>query len=70
MYSRADLDLANQLRKNLPLATPDDDIDVYWRKCKSLFMETMDQSIPSKYVPVKSTTPWITSEIRKDIAKR
>ena len=70
LYSRADLDLANQLLKNLPLANPDDDIDVYWRKRKSLFMEAMDQSIPSKYVPVKSTTPWKTSDIRKDIAIR
>ena len=70
LYSKVDLDLANQLLKNLPLATADDDIDVHWRKWKSLFMKAMDRFIPSKYVPVKSATPWITSDIRKDIAKR
>ena len=70
LYKRANPELANQLLRKLPLATPDDDIDVYWGKWISMFMEVMDQTIPCKYVPVKSATPWITNDIRKDIAKK
>ena len=37
---------------------------------KTVFMDAMNCSIPSKSVPIKSATPWINRDIRTDIAKR
>ena len=37
---------------------------------KTVFMDAMNCSIPSKSIPIKSATPWINRDIRTDIAKR
>ena len=70
LYSKADLTIAKQLLKQLPIASTGDNIDVFWRKWLTVFMDAMNRSIPSKSVPIKSATPWINRDIRTDITKR
>ena len=70
LYSKADLTLAKQLLKQLPIVSTGDNIDVFWRKWLTVFMDAMNCSIPSKSIPINSATPWINRDIRTDIAKR
>ena len=34
------------------------------------FLDAMNRSIPTRHVPIKSATPWITNDIKRDIARR
>ena len=70
LYSQADLSLAKQLLKDLPVASSTDNIDLFWRKWSHSLRSIMRHCIPRKNVPIKSPTPWINREIRSDVAKR
>ena len=52
------------------MASTSGSIDIFWRKWSKSFLAAIRKSIPSKLVPIKSSTPWINWEIRRDIAKR
>jgi len=69
IYLRADIQLAKCLLRDLPMASTSDNIDIFWKKWSKSFLAAIRKSIPSKLVPIKSSTPWINREIRKDVAK-
>ena len=69
LYSQADLSLAKQLLKDLPVASSTDNIDLFWRKWSHSLRSIMRQCIPRKSVSIKSPTPWINREMRSDVAK-
>jgi len=51
------------------MASTSDNIDIFWKKWSKSFLAAIRKSIPSKLVPIKSSTPWINREICKDIVK-
>ena len=70
LYNKANLELGRELLRDLPVAADDDDIDeVWWKWCQS-FLSAMRECIPSKSVPVRSRTPWITRDTKSDIKLR
>ena len=70
IYKKADIQLAKRLLRDLPMASTSGSIDIFWKKWSKSFLAAIRKFIPSKLVPIKSSTPWINREIRKDIAKR
>ena len=70
IYKSANLHLAKELLSNLPVASPSDDIDEFWRSWQGSFLSIMRNCIPRRSVPVWSNTPWINKDIRNDIARR
>ena len=58
------------VEEKLPIASSDDNIDFFWRKWLTVFLDAMNRSIPTRHVPIKSATPWITNDIKRDIARR
>ena len=50
------------------MASTSDNNDI-WRKWSKFFWAAIRKSIPSKLVPIRSSTPWVNKEIHKDIAK-
>ena len=63
LYSRADLTLARSLLSELPQACPEDNINELWNQWTAHLLNTMEKSIPSRRVPIKSSTPWIDRNI-------
>ena len=51
------------VEEKLPIASSDDNIDFFWRKWLTVFLDAMNRSIPTRHVPIKSATPWITNDI-------
>ena len=58
------------VEEKLPIASSDDNIDFFWRKWLTVFLDAMNRSIPTRHVPIKSATPWITNDIKRDISRR
>ena len=70
IYKSANLPLAKELLSNLPVASPTDDIDEFWRSWQRSFLTITRNCVPRRSVPVWSNTPWINKDIRNDIARR
>ena len=70
IYNQANVDLACQLLKDLPIAPCDGDMDSAWKSWSTYFLHVMSKCIPSKRVPLHSNHPWITKEIISAIRKR
>ena len=70
LYSRADLTLARSLLSALPQACPEDNINELWNQWTAHLLNTMEKSIPSRRVPIKSSTPWIDRNIQLAVSKR
>ena len=51
------------------MASTSGNIDIFWKKWSKSFLAAIRKSIPSKLVPIKSSTAWINREIHKDILK-
>ena len=67
LYNSVNMSLARDLLSKLPVG---EDIDTFWKKWQKSFISAMKQAIPSKNVPIKSSSPWITQEIRSLTLRR
>ena len=45
-------------------------IDVFWFNWKNIFMEIMDQCIPSSVLPERKNLPWLTKDIIQGMRKK
>ena len=57
LYNSTNMSLAKDLLSKLPVAFPGEDIDTFWKKWQKSFISAMKQAIPSKNVPIKSSSP-------------
>ena len=70
LYKSADMPLARDLLSNLPVASPEDNIDTFWKRWQAAFLDAIQRSVPRRTVPIKSSSPWLNSEIRRLTSKR
>ena len=68
-YKKANVSLAKELLKGLPLAIESEDVDVFWNRWSTSFLSVM-RCIPPKSVHLNRPIPWIDSDIRHDIRLR
>ena len=69
-YKKANISLAKELLKGLPLATESEDIDVFWNRWSTSFLSVMKRCIPTRSAHLNRSIPWIDSDIRHDIRLR
>ena len=71
-YNRADFDLANELlcETDFEQILVPGDIQASWIQFKTVFLDIMEQCIPSAVLPDRHNLPWLTKEIIQLIRKR
>ena len=68
-YKKANISLAKDLLKGLPLASESENIDVFWNCWSTSFLSVM-RCIPTKSIHLNCPIPWIDSDIRRNTRLR
>ena len=70
-YSFADWNRACELLESYPWESlVDEDINVYWFRWVNVFLEIVEQTIPTASLSARSNLPWLTKDIKKAMKKR